>query len=154
MSDETKRDLPKENPVSNAETGYFRCRSRLLRGFRGFNETGEGLRIDDRDLGEHLAVDLDAGFLQAAHEDAVADAIETASGVDALDPKLAVIPLDQTAGIVRIAKRMANLLFRGFEKKVLASEIAGRGLQDLFTTGTGNGATFDSSHGSFFLLIT
>src|SRR5690348_890634 len=46
-------------------------------------------RIADRDLGEHLAVELDARLVELAHQLAVADAERTRRRVDALDPQRA-----------------------------------------------------------------
>ena len=121
-------------------------------GFGGRDQPGEGFRIVDGDLGEHLAVHLDAGLLEAAHEDGIADAVDAASSVDALDPELTIIPLDEATGIVSVTERVANLLFGGLEEKVLRAEVAFCALQDFFATGTGNGATFNSSHFLFLLI--
>lgn len=128
--------------------GFSKRLGELLReGFlRGLNQTGEGLGIVDGDLGEHLAVDGDLGFLETAHELGVGDVVDAASGIDPLDPKFAVVALDEATGIVRVTERVTDLLFGGFEEEVLGAEIAFSSLQDLFATGTGNGATFDSSH--------
>ena len=91
--------------------------------FGGSDKSGERLFIVDGDLGEHLAVDDDARFLEAIHEFGIGDVVETASGVDPLDPKLAVVALDEATGIVGITKRMANLFFRGLEEKMLGTKV-------------------------------
>ena len=92
--------------------------------FAGFDQTGEGLGIGDGDLGEHLAVDLDAALLESVHEDGVGDVVGAASGVDTLDPELAIVTLHQTTGIVGVAEGVANLLLSGFEQEVFAAEVA------------------------------
>ena len=41
----------------------------------------------DREIGQHLAVELDAGALQAVHELRVGEAVLAHAGIDALDPQ-------------------------------------------------------------------
>ena len=91
--------------------------------FAGLDQTGEGLGIVDGDLGEHLAVDLDVALLQTGHEAGIGDVVGAASGIDSLDPKLAIVALDEAARIVSVTEGVANLLLRGFEQKVLGAEI-------------------------------
>ena len=96
--------------------------------FSGSDKSGERLFIVDGDLGEHLAVDDDAGLLQTIHEFGVGDVVGAASGIDSLDPEFAIIALDEAAGIIRIAEGVANLFLRGLEEKVLGAEITFGGL--------------------------
>ena len=78
----------------------------------------------DRDLGKHLAVDLDVALLKPVHEAGIGDVVHAACGVDPLDPELAIVALDEAARIVSVAEGVTNLLLRGFEEKVLRTEVA------------------------------
>src|ERR1700739_2096416 len=49
----------------------------------------EGRRLVDREIGEHLAVDGDAGLVEARDETAVIEAEGTHRGIEALDPQSA-----------------------------------------------------------------
>src|SRR5690606_22797227 len=49
--------------------------------------------VAHREVGEDLAIDLDAGEAQAGDEAAVAGAVQAATRVDALDPELAHLAL-------------------------------------------------------------
>ena len=66
--------------------------------------------IGDGQLGQHLAVDVDAGHLQAIHQPGVTQAVDAGRRVDAGDPQAAEVALLQLAADVCIAKRTANLL--------------------------------------------
>src|SRR4051794_33357385 len=59
----------------------------------GVGESGEGLGVADGDVREDLAVELDAGELEAVHELAVAHAVLARGGVDARDPEAAEVAL-------------------------------------------------------------
>src|SRR5690606_19607648 len=57
------------------------------RGLRLGDQRGESLRLVDRHVGQHLAVDLDAGLVEAVDEAAVGEAVLAHRCVDALDPQ-------------------------------------------------------------------
>ena len=63
----------------------FRVGNRWLSNsfFCGFDKFGEASGIEDRNLREHFAVDVDVGFAQAVNKAAVADSVRTAGRVDA-----------------------------------------------------------------------
>ena len=65
--------------------------SRRLAGDLG--KTSEGVGVAHGDVGEHLAVELDAGQLEAVHELRVAHAVLARGGVDARDPQAAEVAL-------------------------------------------------------------
>src|ERR1700689_188240 len=76
--------------------------SRRLAGDLG--ETSEGVCVAHGDVGEHLAVELDAGQLEAVHQLRVAHAVDPRGGVDAGDPQapeiaLAVAPVAVGVGV-------------------------------------------------------
>ncbi len=57
------------------------------------NDSLESGGIVESEVGEHLAVDLDTGFVDKAHELAVAEVLHAGSGVDALNPESAEVAL-------------------------------------------------------------
>src|SRR5918998_4649362 len=62
-----------------------------LPGFLG--KTSKGLGVAHGYVGQNLAVDLDAGLLEAVHELAVGESLLAGGGVDAHDPKAAEVAL-------------------------------------------------------------
>src|SRR4051794_41977565 len=64
----------------------------------GVGESREGLGVADGDVREDLAVELDAGELEAVHELSVAHAVLPRGGVDARDPQAAEVALAVAAG--------------------------------------------------------
>ena len=66
----------------------------ILSNLLGFGNDGlEGLGIVDGEVGEHLAVDFDAGLVEAAHQLRVREAFEAGGSVDALNPQCAEVAL-------------------------------------------------------------
>src|SRR5437868_5929367 len=57
------------------------------------DESAKRIAVADRDLGEHLAVHLDAGLLQAVHQLRIAQPLLAGGGVDADDPEAAEVAL-------------------------------------------------------------
>src|SRR4051794_32106116 len=58
-----------------------------------FGESAERLGVAHGDVGQHLAVDLDAGELHAVHERGIAHPVLARCGVDAGDPEPAEVAL-------------------------------------------------------------
>src|SRR3954466_14148071 len=75
--------------ISPRTTRMLRC----ARGFRLFGQLGKTCWVLQGDIGEHFAVELDAGFLQSVDEVAVGQAVQTGGGADADDPDGAVLAL-------------------------------------------------------------
>ena len=65
--------------------------------------------IGNRQLGQHLAVDVDAGNLQAVDQLGIAQAVDAGGRVDAGDPQAAEVALFQLATDVGVAQRTALL---------------------------------------------
>src|SRR3954447_7342898 len=59
----------------------------------GLGKSAERLGIAHGDVGQDLAVELDAGQLQAVHERAVGEVVLARGGVDARDPQAAEVAL-------------------------------------------------------------
>ena len=111
-----------------------------------FHQGGEGGLVGDGDLGEHLAVELDAGLLQAVHEAAVVDAVHLAGGADAGDPQTAEIALLQLAAHIGIPQGLHHLLVGDLEVVLFVAPIALRQLNDLFSSLARHHRAFYSSH--------
>src|SRR6266481_2825202 len=69
------------------------------------HQSFEGLGLPDREIGQNLAVDLDAGALEAADKSAVGEPVLAHGGVDALDPQGAEIPLPQLSPDIGVLHR-------------------------------------------------
>src|SRR4051794_1843970 len=64
----------------------------------GIGKSAEGLGVAHGDVGQDLAVEVDAGELQAVDEGAVAHVVLARGGVDAHDPQAAEVALAVAAG--------------------------------------------------------
>src|SRR6478736_2373207 len=68
----------------------------------GIGKSAEGLGVADGDVGQHLAVELDAGQLEPVDEHAVAHAVLAGGRVDADDPQAAEVALAVAAVAVGV----------------------------------------------------
>src|SRR6185312_2104910 len=124
-------------------------RTQGLSSQRGANLVGDGLersRVGARDIGEDLAVHVDASHVQAVDKLRVGEAFQARRGVDALDPQGAEHALADLAVAVGV---LAGLVHRGLGRAdgVLAAAVEALGLfQDLLVLGVGGDAPFDASH--------
>ena len=107
--------------------------SELLVLLRLFAQRGEGRGVVDGELGEHLAVDLDASLLQAVHQLGVAQVVHPGAGVDAGDPQAAEVALLELAADVGVSEGAANLLTGGAILLGFCAKIA-LGELEYFTT--------------------
>src|SRR4051812_2254046 len=90
------------------------------------DEGAEGCGLRDRQLGEVLAVDLDAGGLQTLDEAVVGHAVGAGGGVDPLDPQRAEVALARATVAIRVVERVEHLLLRlAVEPGPLAAVAAG-----------------------------
>src|SRR5215211_5104838 len=87
-------------------------------------KTSERLGVADGDVGEHLAVELDAGLAQAVHELAVAHALAASGGVDTHDPEAAKVALAVAAVAVGIGVRLEQRLLSPLVARVRLAAIA------------------------------
>ena len=106
---------PGECSVAVVRALYAATASRACLG-----KTSERLRVAHGDVREHLAVDLDAGLLQAVHELAVGHALVPRRGVDAGDPEPAEVALAVAAVAVGVGV--------GLEQRLLGALVARLGL--------------------------
>src|SRR5690349_23402419 len=68
----------------------------------GIGKSAEGLGVAHGDVGQHLAVELDPGQLEAVDEGAVVHAVLARGGVDAGDPQAAEVALAVAAVAVGV----------------------------------------------------
>jgi hypothetical protein len=146
---QTRRDMPKRRksqtakflPMGRREVlrPYGRkirrlevsvTKSRLFGGGPGreglglFRELGEAGHVLHSHIREHLAIDPDAGGLQAVNELAVGQAILASGGTDALDPQAAILALLHAAIALCIAIRAIGGLLSGLVELALGEEEA------------------------------
>src|SRR6185295_13919514 len=107
------------------ESGFrVRLSGRGLPGFLG--KTSERLGVADGDVRQDLAVELDAGRLQAVHELAVRHALLARGGVDPHDPEATEVALLVAPVAVRVRIRLEQRLLGALVARVrLAAEPLG-----------------------------
>lgn len=76
----------------------------------GFNQRGKALCVIDSQLGQHLAVQINARTLKAKHELTVGQAVETCRSVDAGNPDTAELALALTAACICRCQRTHHRL--------------------------------------------
>src|SRR3546814_579262 len=111
----------------------------------------ERFRLVHSDIGQHLAVQFDAGQLQAMHELAVGQTFHADGGVDALDPERAEVPLLNLAVAISVLPRLLHRLFGDADRVLAAAVIALGGLARPLVTGVRGYTTFDACHLSVLL---
>src|SRR6478672_7492477 len=95
-------------------------------GLGGRDERVERGDVVDGQVGEDLAVDLDARQVQALDEAVVGQALGASRSVDALDPQLAEVALVLAPVVVAVDQRVGDLLLRlAVEARALAPVTAG-----------------------------
>src|SRR6478752_7618074 len=123
--------------------------SRLLRrerALRLFSERRKTHRVVHGDVGQHLAVEGDAGLQQAVHEAAVAHAVDAGRGVDARDPQRTEITLLLLAADVGVLQGLRDRLLGDAEDLAAGVVVALGLLQDFLVAPTRLYTTFDSCH--------
>ncbi len=117
------------------------------RGFGLLDDRLECGRLADRQIRQHLAVDLEPGFAEAVDEPAIGETEGAHRRVEALDPERtegALAPLAVAEGV------LVGLLHRllGDADGILAPAVkALGGLEDLLVLGVAGDAAFDACHG-------
>src|SRR4051812_11643575 len=106
----------------------------------------EGRRLLAGQVREHLAVDLDAGLLDAVHELRVGETVLTHAGIDALDPQAAEIALLGAAVAIRILQALLDLFDRDPVIGAGAADIALGHVDDFLVTGVRSDAPLGACH--------
>src|SRR5215831_16080416 len=97
---------------------------------RHVDQCRERLRVGYRELGEHAAVYLDPGCLEALDESVVGHPVRPRGGVDALDPQPPERALAVLAARVGVGHRVENLLLGLAVQARSLAAIAARPLKD------------------------
>src|SRR5579883_3484800 len=122
----------------------------LLRSEGAFGLLGEAFKrglVFDGQVGEDLAIEFDAGFLEAADEPGVAEAVGLGGGADADDPERAELALALLATGVSELEAALDGLFGGAVEFGFCQEITAGAVEDFFPLGAALGSTFYARHG-------
>src|SRR5215217_2355817 len=95
---------------------------------------GERFRLPHREVGEHLAIDLDAGGVQSVDEHAVRHVVLPRRGVDTHDPEAAEIALLVLAVAIRVAPAALHGFLRGLPELAASAKGSLGGLHHLLLT--------------------
>src|SRR3954468_7577123 len=113
---------------------------------RHLGDSGKGLEIVHREIGQHLAVDIHAGLPEARHESAVAHPLAPGRRVDAGDPEgaeLAFLLPPVTIGVPH--GTLGRFLGRLVQLAPAATSTLG-GFHDLLFSGVMGHAVLDPGH--------
>src|SRR6266446_1051746 len=113
-------------------------------GFYLARDLRERRLVHHRQIGEHFAVDLDVGALEARHERAVGHAQLAHRGVDAGDPQRAELALPLAAVAVGVLPRLHHRLLGDPVDVSSAAAEALRLLDDLLVTRARRYSSLDS----------
>src|SRR6185312_2620388 len=106
----------------------------------------ERLGLVHRDVGEHLAVEGDAGEVQRVDELAVGQPFGADRGVDSLDPQGAEAALLHLAVAVGVLPGLLDRLAGDPDRVLAAAVIALRIVEDALVLGAGGYTPFDACH--------
>src|SRR5579863_8713513 len=107
----------------------------------------ERRRFGDRQIRQHLAVDLDAGLAQPRDEAAVVEAERPYRGVEALNPQRAEGPLLSLAVAKGILIGLLHCLLGDADGVLAPAVIALSGLEHFLVLGMTGDAALDACHG-------
>src|SRR5262245_20094518 len=117
------------------------------RGLRSsLDQAFEGCGLVHGDVGQHLAVELDPGLLQAVDQPPVGESVLARRRVDALDPQRAEGALLHLAVAISVLAGLLDRLARGADGILAAAVIALRLLDHLAVAGMGGNAAFHTGH--------
>src|SRR5260370_11253617 len=119
---------------------------RLGAAARDGDQFAEGLRIANRQVREHLPIDVDAGQLEAMHELVVGHALAAGGRVDPGDPELAHIALACPPITVGVLERVEHRLVRRPEERPVRHPEALGEAEDLLVAAAGRDAAFYAWH--------
>src|SRR6266852_2143135 len=120
--------------------------SRLRAATRDGDQFAEGLRVTDRQIREHLAIDVHAGQLEAVHELVVGHPLAACGRVDPGDPELAHVALPCPPVAVGVLERVEHRLVRRPEERPVGHPEALGEAEDLLVAAAGRDAAFYTWH--------
>jgi len=113
------------------------------RGARLIDQGLEGLGLADRDVGENLPINFDAGEIEAADKSAIGQPVHADGSVDALNPKSTESPLPGPPISIGVLAGFFEGLTRGLDEPRAGAVMAPRALQNLLVLSAGRNAPFD-----------
>src|SRR5947207_14756180 len=131
---------PRVPALSRAGVAFLSRALCLLR------DGGERSGAADRELGEALAIERDAGVLQAVDQLPVREPVLARRRVDADDPQAAEIALLPAAADERVLQRGVDRFFRGAIELALVGVVALRQPEQLLALGAADRASLHSRH--------
>src|SRR6202022_5189861 len=118
------------------------------RAFRLLDDRPKCFRLTNRELGEDLAIDFDAGLGEAIDETRIGEALLTHRGVKPLNPQGAKNPLLGAPVARRILHRAIDRRLRRPDRVLAAAIKALGGPQCFLVLGVRGNAAFHAGHGS------
>src|SRR4051812_1789899 len=129
----------------------FSARPLRQRAFGLGDDRLEGLALVHRDVGEDLAVQLDAGELEPVHEAAVGHPLGAHGGVDPLDPERPERALLHLSVAISVLAGLLDRLAGDPDGVLAAAVIALRLIQQPFVLGAGGHPALDACHVKYLL---
>src|SRR5436305_15069155 len=117
-----RKGAPRWAPRESFRVCYLESGSRRLPG--AFGKTSKRLGVAHGDVGEDLAVELDARLAQAVHELAVGEAFAARGSVDPRDPQSPQVALAVAPIQVRVGVGLEQLLLRALVRGVPLAAVA------------------------------
>src|SRR5215472_8914414 len=136
--------------IANCQLLFASC---ALRPLCGFDQRRKPRGVVNRDIGQHLAIQLHSRLLQAADELVVAEPLRAGGGADAHDPdgaKLALLLLAASVG--KLQSALDGLFCRTIQLG-FCEEIPASPLQYLFAALATLGTTFNAGHECSFFSV-
>src|SRR5689334_2909539 len=115
---------------------------------RQLREPAKGVGVVDREIGQHLSIDVDAGCAEAGHEPAVAHPLAASRGVDPGDPQGAELTLLFAPVPVGVPHGTLRGLLGGLVELAPATPSTLGGLHDFLLAGVMGHATLHAGHRS------
>ena len=119
---------------------------RFQSGLNLIDNSGESRGLIHRHIGKDLAVQSDAGLIQAVHKSGIRQSVFADAGVDALDPQSAEVAFFLAAVAVSVLQAFFDLFQSDAIQFGIAFAISLRQFQNLFVFGMSRYTAFYTSH--------
>jgi hypothetical protein len=111
------------------------------------NQPSKGVTITDRQVGQDLAVDLDAGLVEASNEAIIGEAVLATGGVNAGYPEAAKLPLAVPPMHIGVVKTVNEGFAGPLEEAVPNTSMTSSLGDDLLVPSLLDNASLDSAQG-------
>src|SRR5215831_7929308 len=113
-----------------------------------YSQFMHGIKLAGLDVGEHLAVEIEAGQLDAMHKLRVGQTMLARTGIDPLNPQGTKIPLAVTPVAIGVTQCLFDLLDRNSVSRAATAAVALGEVEDLLVPCVGCDPAFNARHGS------